>query len=250
MNCPYCTEVIPDDVQFCPKCGTQMGTPIPPPGSPRPTPLPPGFKPPTSGKAVGSFICGLFVFFFPASLAAVILGHLSLSEIRKSAGRLKGQGLATIGLVLGYIGIAAIPLILIIAAIAIPNLLRAKMAANEASAVGSLRTYNIAIVSYSSQCPQQGYPASVENLGPGAGDCAHAGLVTDALALPRSVKSGYVFIYQARGTDAEGHVTSYAISADPLAPGTSGVRHFYTDESGIIRVATDSGASSESPPLQ
>ena len=51
-----------------------------------------------------------------------------------------GDGMAIAGLVLGYIGFAAIPFILIIAAIAIPNLLRARMAANEASAVGSLRT--------------------------------------------------------------------------------------------------------------
>ena len=60
-----------------------------------------------------------------------------------------GDGMAIAGLVLGYIGFAAIPFILIIAAIAIPNLLRARMAANEASAVGSLRTINVAALSYS-----------------------------------------------------------------------------------------------------
>lgn len=50
--------------------------------------------------------------------------------------------------------------LLIIAAIAIPNLLRSTMAANEASAVGSLRTYNTAMVRYSRACPEIGYPAS------------------------------------------------------------------------------------------
>jgi hypothetical protein len=143
MNCPYCTQIIPDDVVFCPKCGTQMGSPLPGSAAYRP-PLPPDFRPPTSGKAVGSLVSGLF-FFLPASLLAVILGHLSLSEIRKGAGRLKGQGLATAGLVLGYLGIALIPFILIIAAIAIPNLLRAKIAANEASAVGALHSYSYAL---------------------------------------------------------------------------------------------------------
>src|ERR1700751_2141309 len=127
MNCPYCAQGIPDDVVFCPKCGTQMGTPLPDSPNYR-QPPPPGFQPPTSGKAMGSLISGLFFFFLPASILAVVLGHLSLSEIRKSAGRLKGQGIATVGLVLGYMGVAAIPFILIIAAIAIPNLLRAKMA--------------------------------------------------------------------------------------------------------------------------
>src|ERR1700691_160788 len=102
-------------------------------------------NPPTSGKAIASLVCGIFGFFL-VSIAAVILGHLAHSEIRKSAGRLGGAGIATAGLVLGYLGIAVIPFILIIAAIAIPNLLRARIAANEASAVGSLRTYNTAMV--------------------------------------------------------------------------------------------------------
>ena len=249
MNCPYCAEVIPDETRFCPKCGTQMGTPLP--GSPHyQPPLPPGFKPPMSGKAIASFICGLFVFFFPASVVAVILGHLSLSEIRKSAGRLKGQGIATAGLVLGYLGIAFIPIVLIIAAIAIPNLLRAKMAANEASAAACLRNYVTATITYAVQCPDKGYPASAANLGPGAADCAHANLVEQSLSLPRSIKDGYVFIYQSRGADSQGHITRYAISADPLQPGASGVRHFYVDESGVIRVENNSGATSDSPPLQ
>jgi Domain of unknown function (DUF4190) len=143
-----------------------MGSPLPDSPAYR-GPLPPGFEPPTSGKAIGSLICGIFCFFLPASLIAVILGHLSLSEIRKSAGRLKGQGLATTGLILGYLGIALIPFLLIIAAIA--NLLRSKMAANEASAVGSLRTLNTAAIRYALQCPDFGFPASVENLGPGSG---------------------------------------------------------------------------------
>src|SRR5262249_32129647 len=88
----------------------------------------------TSGKAIGSLVCGI-ISVFPFCLVAIILGHLSLSEIRKSAGRLKGDGMAIAGLVLGYLGIVAIPIILIVAAIAIPNLLRARQAANEASAV-------------------------------------------------------------------------------------------------------------------
>jgi hypothetical protein len=61
-----------------------------------------------------------------AFVAAVIFGHLGLSEIRKSAGRLKGDGLAIAGLVLGYMWVVSIPIILIIAAIAIPNVMRAR----------------------------------------------------------------------------------------------------------------------------
>lgn len=249
MNCPYCAELIPDEVQFCPKCGTQMGTPIPPPGSLRPAPLPPGFTPPTSGKAIGSLICGIFFFFLPASIIAVILGHLSLSEIRKSAGRLKGQGLATAGLVLGYMGVAAIPFILIIAAIAIPNLLRARMAANEASAAGSLRTYNMAMASYASNCPQLGFPASVEKLGPGSGNCDHANLVEEQMASSPATKSGYHFVYHPGPADDQGRIVTYVVSADPVVPNNTGTRHFYTDETGIIRFDLSGPAGQESPPL-
>jgi len=95
----------------------------------------------SSGKATASMVCGILFFVWPfTAIAAVVLGHLALAEIKKSAGRLAGRGMAMAGLILGYIGVAMVPFILIIAAIAIPNLLRAKMAANEASAVGTLRT--------------------------------------------------------------------------------------------------------------
>jgi Domain of unknown function (DUF4190)/zinc-ribbon domain len=164
MNCPYCSASIADDVQFCPKCGTQMGSPLPDSPAYR-GPLPTGFEPPTSGKAIGSLISGIFFLFLPASIVAVILGHVSLAEIQKSAGRLKGKAIATAGLVLGYVGIAMIPFILlIVAAIAIPNLFRAKMAANESAAVGSLRTYNAAIATYAEKCPKQGFPTSAAQL--------------------------------------------------------------------------------------
>jgi len=226
-----------------------MGTPLP--GSPAyRQPLPPGFEPPTSGKAIGSLISGLFFFFLPASIVAVILGHLSLSDIRKSAGRLKGQGIATAGLVLGYMGIAAIPFILIIAAIAMPNLIRSRMAANESSAVGVLRIYNTAAQGYATMCADQGFPSAAANLGPGAGDCSHANLVKNELANARSIKEGYVFIYQARDTDNSGRVTSYAVSADPVSPGVTGTKHFYTDETTVIRFATNAGADSGSSPLE
>src|SRR5271166_4725743 len=121
----------------------------------------------TSGKAIVSLISGLFIFFFPLSIVAIIFGHISLSEIRRSAGRLTGDGLAIAGLVLGYAGVVGIPVILIIAAIAIPNLLRAKIAANESSAVASVRTINIAEINYSQSHRGSGYTCALSDL---AGD--------------------------------------------------------------------------------
>src|SRR5207302_10179523 len=122
-------------------------------------------RPATSGKAIASLVLGLPFVFFPTAVLAIVFGHWSRSEIRESAGRLKGAGMALAGLILGYIGVALVPM-LIIAAIAIPNLLRAKMAANEASAVGSLRTLNVAAVSYSSRYGH--LPATLATLGPPA----------------------------------------------------------------------------------
>src|SRR6185312_9286787 len=65
--------------------------------------------PQTSGKAIGSLICGFFSFIVPAAIVAVILGHTSRSEIRQSGGRLRGEGLALAGLIFGYLGIVVIP---------------------------------------------------------------------------------------------------------------------------------------------
>ena len=114
-------------------------------------------------------ILGLCVFVagFLAGLPAVILGHMAKTEIRKSNGRLRGDGMALTGLILGYLSLALLPImiILIIAAIAIPNLLRAKIAANEASAIGSLRTIVTADITYSERYGR-GFATSLRALGP------------------------------------------------------------------------------------
>jgi type IV pilus assembly protein PilA len=249
MNCPYCAQGIPDEVSYCPKCGTQMGTPLPDSPNYR-QPPPPGFAAPTSGKAIGSLISGLFFVFLPASIIAVVLGHLSLSEIRKSAGRLKGQGIATAGLILGYMGIAAIPLILIIAAIAIPNLVRSKLAANEASAVGALRSYSYALGTYSSMCPDIGFPKSLANLGHGnPGGCDHAGVLDAILVQEMPVRSGYTFRYSAGLSNNLGQVSSFSISAEPVTANSTGTRFFYVDQTGVIHVSISGPADEDSPEL-
>jgi len=145
-QCPNCQGNLADYVPACPYCGVILA--IPAGGGAQPAWNGPQQS---SGKATASMVCGILFFFWPfTAIAAVILGHIALSEIKKSAGRLAGHGMAMAGLILGYIGVAFVPFILIIAAIAIPNILRSKMAANEASAVGTLRTFNVAMVSYAS----------------------------------------------------------------------------------------------------
>jgi len=245
MICRYCAQEIADGSQFCTKCGAPLGTSW---NASAATAMPMG-EPKTSTKAVISLVCGCLFFAFPVPIVAIVLGHMALSEIGKSAGRLKGEGIAILGLVLGYVGGVFLPLVLILAAIAIPNLLRARMAANESVAIASLRQYNQGASAYAKLCPNQGYPDSSVKLGPGKGDCEGANLIGPVLGSKNPMKSGYVFFYQPRTTDAEGHVTSYTVNADPFQFNQKGVRHFFTDETGVIRYAIDQPADKDSPTL-
>jgi len=130
-----------------------------------------------------------------------------------------------------------VAIILIIAAIAIPNLVRAKMAANEASAVASLRTYNTSMVAYSTT--YQTVPATgLGQLGPASTPSSTAAdLVDSLLGSATPVKSGYSFTYTA-GTAQNGIVYSYTIIAVPSNSST-GQRKFFTDQSGVIRQTTN-----------
>src|SRR5580698_2032302 len=204
MFCPRCGTANPDQAKYCAGCGDSLtagavsgaAASIPSTAAAQPV----IGKPLTSGKAIASLVCGIFGFFL-GSIAAVILGHMAHSEIRKSAGRLGGAGIATAGLVLGYLGIAVIPFILIIAAIAIPNLLRARIAANEASAVGTLRVIDSGALTYATEF-QNGFPARFEVLGGAGGSvtCDHAQMLDDTLVRTHQ-KSGYIFTYTPKLAD-------------------------------------------------
>jgi len=137
-----------------------------------------------------------------------------------------------------------VAIILIIAAIAIPNLMRAKMAANEASAVGSLRTITTAEVTYSTTY-DTGY-APLANLG-GALPCT-ASATTACLLDPvvaAGTKSGYVLSTPLPATlgTATAPNTGFVADAVPVSVGTSGQRTFCTDESGVIRFDPTGGAA-------
>jgi type IV pilus assembly protein PilA len=181
----------------------------------------------TSGKAIVSLICGLLFFVPLLFIAAIVFGHLALSEIHKSAGRLKGTGFAITGLVLGYLWILITPIFLIIAAIAIPNLLRARIAANESSSVGSVRVLNVAEINYAASHPSQGYTCSLSDL-------AQANLIANPLATGQ--KNGYVFQLTdcSAGTEGGPNV-KYQVVAYPLRVNQTGGRAFCSDESGVIK---------------
>ena len=132
-----------------------------------------------------------------------------------------------------------VAIILIIAAIAIPNLLRSRMAANEASAVGSLRSINTAEVTYSSTFPNSGYAAALLNLGGTAAQCVagQSGTIANSClldpVLSTGTKSGYLFT--ATGANpASGINTTFASTGVPVVVGTTGQRGFGSDQSGVI----------------
>jgi type IV pilus assembly protein PilA len=151
-----------------------------------------------------------------------------------------------------------VAIILIIAAIAIPNLLRSRIAANEASAVGSLRTINTAQVTYASTYPTQGFATDLVTLG-GTGTSASstAALLLDnvlggatgggATLAAANVKSGYNFYVTATGTAP---VPTYSSNANPVSLDQTGKRGFYSDASGVIRYNTSGSATSADSPLQ
>src|ERR1700751_4013314 len=111
-----------------------------------------------------------------------------------------------------------VAIILIIAAIAIPNLLRSKMAANEASAVGSMRTLNTAAVTYSTT--YGGYPATLANMGPASPATSTSADLVDSV-LAGGAKSGYSFSWSSGTPDASGNIQSYASFASPVTAGTT-----------------------------
>ena len=138
-----------------------------------------------------------------------------------------------------------VAIILIIAAIAIPNLLRARIAANEASAVSAIRTINTAEVTYSTGFPTTGYAAALANLG-GAAPCTPAvatGCLIDSV-LSGGSKSGYRFA--AVGANAvNGINTTYSAAASPITFNQSGVRDFCSNEDGVLRFGP--GAAGNAP---
>lgn len=142
-----------------------------------------------------------------------------------------------------------VTIILIIAAIAIPNLMRSKMQANEAAAVETLKTLDTSVIMYSTT--YGGFPHGLSDMGPASGSTNATSTAADLIdsVLASGVKSGYKFTYTVGTTDPAGNVQSYSITASPVTPGTTGQRSFFTDQSGTIRSTTAGTADSSSTPI-
>jgi type IV pilus assembly protein PilA len=128
-----------------------------------------------------------------------------------------------------------VAIILIIAAIAVPNLLKSKMAANEASAAASSRTIGTANVTYSSTY-NQGFSQSLAALGPGGGPpdtSTNADLIDSVLAVADALpgKSGYLFTYTPSGAVP---ATGFNVVGTPIGPASSGTSTFCLDQTNVL----------------
>lgn len=132
-----------------------------------------------------------------------------------------------------------VAIILIIAAIAIPNLLKSKMAANEASASQTVRTITTGETTYSAMCPSIGYSATLVDMNTGA-VCAGAQNIVDNVTAS-GTKSGYLFTYNSV-VDAIGVRSSFTIIAVPGVVGVTGQRGFGSDQTALIRYTNNGTA--------
>lgn len=142
-----------------------------------------------------------------------------------------------------------VAIILVIAAIAIPNFMRSRIAANESASVQNMRNITTANVVYSSTYGV-GYASTLATLGPPPGSGqpgqTNAELIDDVLAT--GTKSGYTYSYTP-GNPVNGVVDSFQLTASPVTPGVTGNRYFYTDDSGVIRQNVSAPATVSDTPI-
>jgi type IV pilus assembly protein PilA len=143
-----------------------------------------------------------------------------------------------------------VAIILIIAAVAIPNLIQSKMSANEATAVQTVRDINTAESVYSIQYGL-GFSPDLPSLGGTSGTASStmALLIPDPVA-QTGMKNGFQFLYVVTATNGPGGTpSSYTVNANPISPGSTGRRWFFTDETMVIRQNPTSAASATDPSI-
>jgi len=143
-----------------------------------------------------------------------------------------------------------VAVILIIAALAVPQLLRARMAANESAAVAALRTLATQELNYDSAW-SAGYSPSLAALGPpppgSPASPSNGDLIDQVLA--SGIRGGYQFLYSPLIPSGTTSPSGYTCSANPISPGITGEWYFFVDQSNIIRQSFNSPATAASATL-
>ena len=251
-KCPYCAEDIREDAKVCARCHSDL-TVAPAPGV--------AAQPKMRRMAIASLILGLLVvpsFVIDSSfqpppgllvaltpvpgMIAIVMALVSYAQIRRSAGRLDGARYALAGLI--FAGGASL-----FAPFQIQMELQSIAEHNRWDAVKSLRTINASAQTYTTRYGR-GFPPSLAALGPAAEktsvDAQAAGLIDQVLASGR--KFQHTFNYVPSDFDEKGSPKAYSIRADP-DEGQYDDHHYFTDQSGVIRVEHQKPADKSSNPL-
>jgi prepilin-type N-terminal cleavage/methylation domain-containing protein len=133
-----------------------------------------------------------------------------------------------------------VAIILIIAAIAIPNLLRAKISADESAAAASIRQISTAQIAYAASYPSIGYAATLATLGPAdvscsAGPSSTNGCILDSV-LSSGDKAGYTFVSIGSGGGGANPNSQFFAGSAPDNYNVSGVRNFCMVTDGVLRI--------------
>lgn len=255
MTCPQCRFENATEASFCANCGHDLRQP---PG----VAAPGGFGPPAvakKGLAITSFALGiasvplvcLFGLGVLTALVAFVIGIVALVKANRSPAEYGGNGMAIAGIVTSGLCLLTVP---ILAAIAIPSLLRARVAANESAAIGDVRTVISGEAAYASA--NSGYYDTLECLGTPT-QCIPGYPPTGPTFLDPSLtrvtpKSGYSRRFYP-GTPGEqssqvspSSIRSFAYVAVPTERNRTGVRGFCGDDTGRICYSSDGSA----PPVE
>jgi hypothetical protein len=241
MLCTQCGAESAGPTQLCPQCGKPFGAG---PANPAVFSVT-ATQPHTDGKAVASFILGILAFILSifTGIPAIILGHLSRASIRRSGGGLKGDGLAITGLATGYLSVGFF--LLIVPAILIPNMTRAKIVTNEHAATRTVRRITVSEMTYQTKYPNSGYAPSLAVLAPPESTCGAQPSAERACLLDKNDaelgsslcmagtwcnKGAYRYAVVPVGSPA----SDFIISATPLSE-NSGRTSYCVTSSGMVR---------------
>jgi len=194
----------------------------------------------------GQSVAPIIALVVSCPILACLTGHHSLREYKSLPEHrnkfLRAKAIAAIAS--GYLEFFAILFLVVISPLHHGN----HLAANESSAVGSLRTLNSAARHYQETHTSQGFPLDLKSLSVDFWNVNGQWAIDPTLA--SGLKSGYRFTFVPKERGENGRVQHYEIYADPIEQGKTGVRHFLTDETGVIRYGLESTANCASSALE
>jgi type II secretory pathway pseudopilin PulG len=244
VKCSECGFVGWADAERCKKCGV-VRLPNSDGDSYQAAPAYEGYQPSyhgnsnrelKKGMAVASLVFGILSLFTlgilgVGAITGIVLAVVALSKAKRNPYEYGGQSLATAGLVTSIISVVMIVPVGIVAAIAIPNLLASRRAANEGSSIAVLRKIHAAEATYQAANGNGAY-GTIDQL-------LTYRLITPDLA---NNHHGYKFNVEVRPSEYDQPATFQAVGV-PITYGDTGIRSFYIDETGVIRAGDDRGAN-------